>query len=151
MFNKKQNKKKGVSFYELIISLFLINLVIFSVLSVITMLLKGSQQVSGNSKTAVVANSIMNLYMTDDLTLDDTNKVEEKNDFYYKDFAGIRYYFKIEETVVRASGIRQPGLNQIVLRVSSDERFPSDPENIQNIKLTTLKTVDKNDDLNKSE
>ena len=77
MSNKKQNKKKGISFYELIVSLFLINLVIFSVLSVITMLLKGSRQVSENSKTAVVANSIMNLYMTDDLTLDDTNKVEE--------------------------------------------------------------------------
>lgn len=150
MFNKKQNKKKGVSFYELIISLFLINLVIFSVLSVITMLLKGSQQINENSKTAVVANSIMNMYMTNDLT--HSGDVTGYKGFHYKDFAGIRYYYKIDETVVRASGIRQPGLNQVVLTISSDERFPSDPENIQNIQLTTLKTVDKNDDLiNKSE
>ena len=148
IFNKKI-KNKGLSFYELVVSLFLINLVIFSVLAVITMLLKGSKQVNENSKTAVVANSIMNMYMTDDLKSD--GSVEGKDGFYYKDFAGIRYYYKIDETIVRNSGIRQPGLNQIVLTISSDERFPNDPENIKSIKLTTLKTVDKNDDLNTSE
>lgn len=52
-------KKKGISFYELVVSLFLINLVLFSVLSVIIGFLKGARQVNENSKTALVANSIM--------------------------------------------------------------------------------------------
>ena len=138
-----KKKKKGVSFYELIVALFLINLVLFSVLSVITMLLKGARQVNENSKTALVANSIMNMYITNDLTPDGWINGVSGN-FYYKDFAEIRYYYKIDETAVRYSGTRQPGLNQIVLRVSSDERFPQDPENIKCLKLITLKTVDIN-------
>ncbi len=52
-------KKTGISFYELVVSLFLINLVLFSVLSVIIGFLKGARQVNENSKTALVANSIM--------------------------------------------------------------------------------------------
>lgn len=52
-------KKTGISFYELVVSPFLINLVLFSVLSVIIGFLKGARQVNENSKTALVANSIM--------------------------------------------------------------------------------------------
>ncbi|MBR0519364.1 hypothetical protein IJJ97_06205, partial [bacterium] len=137
---KKKKNRKGVSFYELVVSLFLINLVLFSVLSVITMLLRGSMHVNENSKGAVVANSIMNLYMSGDViapktegTSEATESEEDKsnkvkiNEVSEMEFAGIKYYYLIEETAAKKSTTTgQPGLNNIKLRVSLNEKFKTD-------------------------
>lgn len=159
---KKQKNKKGVSFYELVISLFLINLVLFSVLSVITMLLRGSMHVNENSKGAVVANSIMNLYMSGDIqskktdssetpaeTEEDTINKVVTNKVAEMEFAGIKYYYLIEETVAKQSETGKPGLNNIKLRVSLNEKFKTNTQaylekpDDQDITIVTLKVCDK--------
>ena len=129
-------KNKGVSFYELVISLFLINLVIFSVLSVITMLLRGSQHVNENSQGAVAANSIMNKYMSGDLDID-----VSQNTVQTIEFAGVTYYYVIEETVIKHSSAGKPGLNNIKLTLSLNENFKTNPDP-QDISLVTLKVCD---------
>lgn len=165
---KKKKAKKGVSFYELVISLFLINLVIFSVLSVITMLLRGSMHVNENSKGAVAANSIMNLYMSDSVKEKDTeesltstpsesedtdeNSKIEKNKVSEIEFAGIKYYYLIEETWIKKSEDGKPGLNNVKLTVSLNEKFKTDTQaylkkpDEQDITITTLRVCDKTED-----
>lgn len=162
---KKKKAKKGVSFYELIISLFLINLVIFSVLSVITMLLRGSMHVNENSKGAVAANSIMNLYMSDNIKetesttsefsesedTDENSKIE-KNKVSEIEFAGIKYYYLIEETWIKKSEDGKPGLNNVKLTVSLNEKFKTNKDEYlkkpdeQDITITTLRVCDKTED-----
>lgn len=134
-------KNKGVSFYELVISLFLINLVIFSVLAVITMLLRGSRHVNENSQGAVAANSIMNKYMSGDLEIKDP-KVKEVQKI---EFAGVTYYYLIEETVIKPSNTGKPGLNNIKLTLSLNENFMTNPDP-QDISLVTLRVCDTNKD-----
>lgn len=137
---KKNNK--GVSFYELVISLFLINLVIFSVLSVITMLLRGSRHVNENSKGAVAANSIMNKYMSNDLNIEDPKAVQTI------EFAGVTYYYLIEETVIEKNSTGKPGLNNIKLTLSLNEKlrtnkaaYLANPDP-QDISIVTLRVCD---------
>ena len=124
-------KKSGFSIHELMISLFLINLVVFALLGVVTTLLKSSQTVNENSKGAIAASSILDRYVEGEITKDKKSGKE--------DFSGETYYYRIEDVFVRKAETGIPGLRQITITVSTSEDFKV---TAKEIKITTLKLAD---------
>ncbi len=137
-------KERGFSFHELAIALFLINLVVFSVLGVITTLMKSSRGVNENSKSVIAANSILETYLAGD----EEFQKKFQSDATGNDkaltgqitYADIEYHFHIEDVTVRQTQPGFPGMKQITITVSTSPDFLTKPTN-KDIKITTLKVI----------
>ncbi|MCQ2736358.1 MAG: hypothetical protein MJ234_03985 [bacterium] len=134
----KASKRKGFTIHELMISLFLINMVAFALLAVVSMLLKSSQHVNQNSKAAIAASSILDKYIAGEMSVpeNDHQIISEE------EFSGQKFYYKIEVKEARESKKGIPGINQITIRVSADERLKSGHTEDDDIVLTTLQVTE---------
>ncbi len=103
----------GLSFMELVIALFLINVMFFSLIGVMASLLKGSKQVSSISKETIVANSILEEY-----TSKNAGRLKKSYEGS-KTFGDLSYAYSITASRTDGEDFNRPGLFHVNIRVYS--------------------------------
>ena len=127
---KKIKKKSGVSFIELIIALFLINVVFFSFVAFISMALKSSKKSQDVSRGNIVANSLLEDYISE-------NRLNLEAQTGIKTFGNTNYNYDIK--VQRISDYASDGkaLYKVLISIKYDD-FKNGVEEQRNVSLSTV-------------
>ena len=112
----KKNKNYGLSLLELMIALLLINIVFFSFIAVVALILKSAKQGEQVSKGAIVANSIMEEFIDDNRM-----QLPLKTTKGTKKFGDIDYNYEITVDRMTPATIKGDGLYYIDITVSHKE------------------------------
>lgn len=111
--------KKGISFIEVIVALFLMNVIIFAIIGTILLFLKSVNKSIDRSRGVIVASSLMEKYLIN-------NRMDLKDESGEEKYGNVVYYYKITTQKVSGTTPGAPegygsGLYQIEVTVSWKE------------------------------